>query len=134
MGYLKVDYHETLGVGCDGAGSAGEGLRRQVEGRYAFFERLRARLPELVVENCASGGHRLDPGRVAYRDVGSSTDAHECQELPIVAANVLRLIPASRSLVWAVVRRTHSARELNYRPSDGVPRPALPFGRYRRAG
>jgi alpha-galactosidase len=115
MGYLKVDYNETLGVGCDGAGSAGEGLRRQVEGTYAFFERLRARLPELVVENCASGGHRLDPGLMAYCDVGSSTDAHECQELPIVAANVLRLIPASRSLVWAVVRRTLTARELNYR-------------------
>jgi alpha-galactosidase len=119
MGYLKVDYNETLGVGCDGAGSAGEGLRRQVEGTYAFFERLRARLPELVVENCASGGHRLDPGLMAYCDVGSSTDAHECQELPIVAANVLRLIPASRSLVWAVVRRTHSARELNYRLATG---------------
>jgi alpha-galactosidase len=119
MGYLKVDYNETLGVGCDGAGSAGEGLRRQVEGTYAFFERLRERLPELVVENCASGGHRLDPGLMAYCDVGSSTDAHECQELPIVAANVLRLIPASRSLVWAVVRSAHSARELNYRLATG---------------
>jgi alpha-galactosidase len=119
MGYLKIDYNETLGVGCDGAGSPGEGLRRQVEGMYAFLERLRARLPELVIENCSSGGHRLEPALMAYCDVGSATDAHECPELPIVAANVLRLIPASKSLVWAAVRKEMGARELVYRLVTG---------------
>ncbi len=42
MGYLKIDYNETLGIGCDGAGSPGEGLRRQVEAMYSFLRRLRA--------------------------------------------------------------------------------------------
>jgi alpha-galactosidase len=119
MGYLKIDYNETLGIGCDGTGSPGEGLRRQVEGMYTFLGRLRARLPELVVENCSSGGHRLEPALMAYCDVGSATDAHECPELPIVSANVLRLIPASRSLVWATVRKEMNARELIYRLATG---------------
>jgi alpha-galactosidase len=119
MGYLKIDYNETLGIGCDGAESPGEGLRRQVEGLYAFLGRLRARLPELVVENCSSGGHRLEPALMAYCDVGSATDAHECPELPIVAANVLRLVPGSRSLVWATVRKDMDARALIYRLATG---------------
>jgi alpha-galactosidase len=119
MGYLKIDYNETLGIGCDGAESPGEGLRRQVEGMYTFLGRLRARLPELVVENCSSGGHRLEPALMAHCDVGSATDAHECPELPIVSANVLRLIPASRSLVWATVRKDMNARELVYRLATG---------------
>jgi alpha-galactosidase len=126
MGYLKIDYNETLGVGCDGAGLPGEGLRRQVEGLYAFLERVRSRLPELVIENCSSGGHRLEPAVMAYCDVASATDAHECPELPIVAANVLRLIPASKSLVWAVVRKEMDARELGYRLATGfLGRPCL---------
>ena len=28
FGYLKVDYNETIGIGCEGAESLGEGLRR----------------------------------------------------------------------------------------------------------
>jgi alpha-galactosidase len=56
---------------------------------------------------------------MAYCDVGSATDAHECPELPIVAANVLRLIPGSKSLVWATVRKDMNARELVYRLATG---------------
>ena len=28
LGYIKVDYNETIGIGCDGAEAPGEGLRR----------------------------------------------------------------------------------------------------------
>jgi alpha-galactosidase len=56
---------------------------------------------------------------MAHCDVGSATDAHECPELPIVAANVLRLIPASKSLVWAAVRKDMNASQLIYRLATG---------------
>ena len=94
MGYLKIDYNETLGAGCDGAESAGEGLRRQVEAVLEFLAGLRRRMPDLVIENCASGGHRLEPSLMALCDLGSFSDAFECPELPVIAANVNRLLPA----------------------------------------
>ena len=37
FGYLKIDYNETIGVGCDGAESLGEGLRSQIEAVQAFM-------------------------------------------------------------------------------------------------
>ncbi len=114
FGYLKVDYNETLGVGCDGAESPGEGLRRQVEGVYAFFRRIRERLPDLVIENCASGGHRLEPSLMALSSLGSFSDAHEMRAIPIIAANVQRLILPWQSLVWAVLRRDDDERRLIY--------------------
>lgn len=115
IGYLKVDYNETLGIGCDGAESPGEGLRRHVVATHAFYDALRERLPELVMENCASGGHRLEPAMMARFDVGSYSDAFECPEVPIIAANVNRLIPGHRAAVWAVLRSKDSEREQIYK-------------------
>ena len=59
--YLKVDYNGSIGYGCDGAESPGEGLRQQMQAVHRFFGMLRREYPELVIENCASGGHRLEP-------------------------------------------------------------------------
>ncbi len=45
FGYLKVDYNESLGIGCDHPDSLGEGLRLQICGVYRFFDHIRERLP-----------------------------------------------------------------------------------------
>ena len=65
FGYLKVDYNDTIGFGVDGAESPGEGLRQHLEGMQGFFRKLREELPDLVIENCSSGGHRLEPSMMA---------------------------------------------------------------------
>ncbi|HEX9783297.1 MAG TPA: glycoside hydrolase family 36 protein [Opitutaceae bacterium] len=114
FGYLKVDYNETAGLGCDGAESQGEGLRRQVEGVYRFFERIRARLPELVIENCSSGGHRLEPSMLARTAMSSFSDAHELVEIPIIAANLHRLLLPRQSQIWAVLHAADSEQRLIY--------------------
>jgi alpha-galactosidase len=114
MGYLKVDYNETLGMGVDGAESLGEALRRQVEGTYRFFERIHQELPELVIENCSSGGHRLEPAMMSRCAMGSFSDAHETREIPIIAANLQRLILPRQSQIWAVLRKTDDDRRLRY--------------------
>jgi alpha-galactosidase len=114
FGYLKVDYNETIGLGCDGAGSQGEGLRRQVLGVYRFFERIRHRLPDLVIENCSSGGHRLEPSMLGRTAMSSFSDAHETREIPIIAANLHRLMLPRQSQIWAVLHPTDSDERLVY--------------------
>ena len=114
FGYLKVDYNETAGLGCDGAESQGEGLRRQVEGCYRFFDRIRQELPELVIENCSSGGHRLEPSMLARTAMSSFSDAHELPEIPIIAANLHRLMLPRQSQIWAVLNGSDDDRRLDY--------------------
>ena len=114
FGYLKVDYNETLGLGCEHPDGLGEGLRRQVLAGYRFFELLRARLPELVIENCASGGHRLEPSMLGRTAMSSFSDAHELVEIPIIAANLHRLMLPRQSQIWAVLHRADSHRRLAY--------------------
>ncbi len=114
FGYLKVDYNETAGLGCDGRESQGEGLRRHVLGVYRFFDRIRAELPELVIENCSSGGHRLEPGMLARTAMSSFSDAHELPEIPIIAANLHRLVLPRQSQIWAVLHAADSAERMDY--------------------
>lgn len=114
IGYLKVDYNDNLGLGCDHPDSLGEGLRRHVEGIYRFFRRLRAELPDLVIENCSSGGHRLEPSMQALTSMGSFSDAHEAVIIPIIARNLQRLILPQQSLVWAVLHPGDDAARLHY--------------------
>lgn len=114
FGYIKVDYNETIGIGVDGAESLGEGLRQHLEGVQEFFRMLRKELPDLVIENCSSGGHRLEPSMMALSAMGSSSDAHETLEIPIIAANLQRLILPRQSQIWAVLRKDDTAQRLAY--------------------
>ena len=114
MGYIKVDYNETIGVGRDHPDGLGEGLREQTQGTYDMFRRIREALPDLVIENCSSGGHRLEPSMQALAAMGSFSDAHECEEIPIIAANLQRLIHPRQSLIWAVLRQADTPRRLVY--------------------
>ncbi len=114
FGYLKVDYNETAGIGCDGSESLGEGLRKHVDGIYRFFDKIRNELPDLVIENCSSGGHRLEPSMLARTAMSSFSDAHELVEIPIIAANLHRLIPPRQNQIWAVLHSADSEQRLTY--------------------
>jgi alpha-galactosidase len=114
FGYLKVDYNETIGPGCEDVDSPGEGLRQQISGVYRFFELIRARLPDLVIENCSSGGHRLEPSMLARTAMSSFSDAHELPEIPIIAANLHRLMLPRQSQIWAVLHPSDSQERLIY--------------------
>lgn len=114
FGYLKVDYNDSIGIGCDGAESLGEGLRIHSLKTLDFYSDLRREFPELVMENCSSGGHRLEPARMALFSMASFSDAHECVSEPIIAANVLRAILPCQSQIWAVLRENASPRRLRY--------------------
>jgi alpha-galactosidase len=116
FGYLKVDYNETVGLGSEngGAESLGEGLRRQTLASYRFFQKIRERLPYLVIENCSSGGHRLEPSMLGLTAMSSFSDAHELVEIPIIAAGLHRLMLPRQSQIWAVLHRADSDQRLIY--------------------
>ncbi len=114
FGYIKIDYNDCIGIGCDDPDSLGEGLRQNMQGTLRFFRRLREAIPELYIENCSSGGHRLEPSLMAVSDMASFSDAHECAEIPIIAAALHRVILPAQSQIWAVLQASDSIRRINY--------------------
>lgn len=114
FGYIKSDYNDCIGTGCDGAESLGEGLRQNMIGAQDFYRRLREAIPGITMENCSSGGHRLEPSMMGLFDMASFSDAHECVSIPIIAANLHRLILPIQSQIWAVLHGSDSLRRLHY--------------------
>ena len=114
FGYIKIDYNETIGAGVDGAESYGEGLRQTVEASRRYMAHLKEEMPQLVIENCSSGGHRLEPSFMETASMASFSDAHECACIPLIAANLQRLIRPEQSQIWAVLRRDADEKRIHY--------------------
>ncbi len=65
--WLKWD--NNLWLSCDPPGETRDAEYAHVRGLYEVFDFLRAQFPALVIENCASGGHRMDFGLLRRTDV-----------------------------------------------------------------
>ena len=114
FGYLKVDYNDTMGMGCDGPEGPGENLRKKVVASQNFFRKIRKEIPDIVIENCSSGGHRLEPSMMELVSQASFSDAHETIAIPLIAANLHRVIPPKQSQIWVVMRATDSDERIYY--------------------
>lgn len=112
--YLKMDYNDTIGIGCDGAESIGEGLCQNMKASYQFIEKIKREIPGIILENCASGGHHLEPKMMGICSMASFSDAHECEEIPVIAANLHMVILPRQSQIWAVIRKTDSIKRIAY--------------------
>lgn len=68
LDWIKIDYNIDVGDRFDPAqgGQSGRRLHDHVAAYYAWLDTIRAAHPDLVVENCSSGGLRLDLGVMAH--------------------------------------------------------------------
>lgn len=122
IGYLKVDYNGCIGIGCDSSDSGtspGEGLRQHLEAVREFFKEIKRQIPDIIIENCASGGHRLEPSMLGVSAMSSFSDAHESREIPYIAANEHYLMLPRQCQIWVVLHADQSMDELRYRMASG---------------
>lgn len=67
--WIKLDFNLDPGAGCnrtDHGHGAGDGLFEHYRGYYAILDRLRREYPDVVLENCSSGGLRIDLGMAEH--------------------------------------------------------------------
>ncbi|MDP9314770.1 MAG: alpha-galactosidase [Chloroflexota bacterium] len=65
LDWIKLDFNLDPAAGCDRTDhghAAGDGLYAHYQGYYRALEHLRARYPNVILENCSSGGLRIDLG------------------------------------------------------------------------
>lgn len=63
--WIKLDFNLDPGAGCDRIDHGhqqGDGLYEHYRGYYGVLQRLRGAYPEVILENCSSGGLRIDLG------------------------------------------------------------------------
>ncbi|RAP75269.1 alpha-galactosidase [Paenibacillus montanisoli] len=67
--WIKLDFNLDPQAGCnstDHGHGAGDGLYEHYNGYYRVLDRVRAKHPEVILENCSSGGLRIDLGMLQH--------------------------------------------------------------------
>ena len=102
INYLKLDYNIEAGAGTDfRAESCGDGLLEHNRGYIGWLKKIRERFPDLVIENCASGGNRMDYLTLSLCDVQSTSDQTDYKIYPYIAANMFSALLPEQCAVWA---------------------------------
>ena len=51
---------------------------------------------------------------MSQMSMASFSDAHECPEIPVIAANLHRAVHPAQSQIWAVIRQADSQQRIAY--------------------
>ncbi len=102
LDYIKNDYNTDVGVGSDRYSSSfGEGLCRHYVAFKRWLNELMDKYPHLTIENCASGGCRMDYGLLSICPIQSTSDQTDYRLYPYLSGNVLTAVLPEQAAVWS---------------------------------
>lgn len=114
--YFKIDYNCDCGLGCTNSGdSLGQGLVEHIRGYYRWLDHLRDRHPNIIIENCSSGGNRMDYGMLAHSDLASVTDQADWFRLGALFYGSAKVIHPSQAGMWSTLLPDIDDREFIFR-------------------
>lgn len=100
-GYLKTDYNIEPGIGTEiYADSPGDGMLMHERCYLAWLESLWEKYPELVIENCSSGGLRMDYAMLSRCSIQSTSDQDDYLRYAVIAANAPTGVTPEQAAVW----------------------------------
>ena len=106
VGYIKMDYNIEPGVGTDHASfTPGEGLFRHEQAYLQWLDSIFARYPDLVIENCSSGGMRMDYAMLSRYSIQSTSDQEDYVHYATIACNAPSGVNSEQSAVWSYPQR-----------------------------
>ncbi len=103
VGYLKLDYNIVVDPGTCAPGdiAPGAGLLGHTRAYLDWLSGVLDRHPGLVIENCASGGMRMDGATLAVTQLQSTSDQQDPLRYPPIAAAAPTAVPPEQGAVWA---------------------------------
>ncbi|WP_322905918.1 glycoside hydrolase family 36 protein [Paenibacillus campi] len=113
IGYIKMDYNITTGIGSDvNSDSFGDGLLEHNRAYLQWLDHIFAMYPELVIENCGSGGMRHDYQMLARHSIQSITDQTEYVRNGAIAAACAANVTPEQAAIWSYPLREGDREEV----------------------
>lgn len=113
VGYIKMDYNINAGVGTEqNADSVGDGLLQHNRAYLAWLDDIFARYPELVIENCSSGGMRMDYAMLSRHSIQSTSDQENYLNYAAIAAASPSALTPEQSAIWSYPLREGDDEEV----------------------
>ena len=102
VGYLKFDYNIDVTQGTDvAAASPGAGQLDHSRAYLRWLEDVMDRHPDLVIENCSSGGQRMDYALLSLHPIQSTSDNQDPLLYAPIAAAAPTAVTPEQSASWA---------------------------------
>lgn len=101
VGYFKVDYNVTMGYGSDlYSDSCADAILEHYRCLYQWYMEIFAKHPQLVIENCGSGGQRMDYGMLKLLSLQSTSDQTDYIYNSYIAASVASAVTPEQAGMW----------------------------------
>jgi alpha-galactosidase len=102
VGYIKMDYNVDSLQGTElNADSFGQGLLEHNRAHLAWLNRVLDRYPDLVIENCGSGGGRMDYAMLSRLQLQSMTDQEDYLKLPAILVGASAAVLPEQLAIWS---------------------------------
>lgn len=113
IGYIKMDYNTCTGIGSDvGADSLSDALLEHNRAYLSWMDRLMERYPDLVIENCGSGGMRHDYAMLSRHSIQSVTDQTDFLRNGAIAAACCTAVTPEQAAIWSYPQEGESREEI----------------------
>ncbi|AFH62765.1 glycoside hydrolase family 36 protein [Paenibacillus caseinilyticus] len=113
VGYIKMDYNINAGIGTEtDADSFGDGLLQHNRAYLKWLDGVFARYPELVIENCSSGGMRMDYAMLSRHSIQSTSDQEDYVNYAAIAAGSPAALTPEQSAIWSYPLREGDDEEV----------------------
>lgn len=100
--FVKNDYNQTTALGDDKyTESAADGLLEHTRAVYSFLDELRERHPDLIIENCGSGGLRGDWGMVSRCHFQNTSDQEIYWKYPSLIQGYIANLTPEQATIWS---------------------------------
>jgi alpha-galactosidase len=102
VGYIKMDYNVDSLQGTElNADSFGQGLLEHNRAHLAWLDNILNRYPNLTIENCGSGGGRMDYAMLGRLQIQSMTDQEDYLKLPAILVGASAAVLAEQLAIWS---------------------------------
>lgn len=100
--YIKIDYNVTTGAGTEiDSDSLGDGLLEHNRAYLDWIREIKHKYPDLILENCGSGGLRMDYAMLSEYHLQSLTDQSDYKNITHIAAAAPTAVLPEQSGIWA---------------------------------
>lgn len=121
VGYFKLDYNINIGTGTDhDAFSAGAGLLGHNRAYLDWVDGVLDRHPGLTLENCASGGLRVDYAMLSRLQMQSTSDQQDPFRYPPIAAAAAAAIAPEQAASWSYPQPDFTDDDIAFTMSTGL--------------
>ena len=101
-GYIKMDYNIDAGIGTQlDADSAGDGLLGHNRAYLEWLDHIFETYPDLIIENCGSGGMRITDAMLSRHSIQSSSDQTDYLAYAAIAAAAPAAVTPEQNAVWS---------------------------------